>query len=163
MSTSPNNKIGFVLKSLINVLLLVYLIYFISVCNQTYLSSYGTIMSPNFPNHYPDSVTCTYLIKSPLNLPMALTFTAFEVEAGSSGCYDFVRVSTLRSYRVLLLRMSMLLFEILILIQTPTIFLSREWKLSVERWYVKKYRDAVSCLTNKFNPSNSPFLSMPLI
>jgi hypothetical protein len=73
---------------------LVYLIYFISVCNQTYSSSYGTIMSPNFPDQYPDSVTCTYLIKSPLNLPMALTFTAFEVEAGSSGCYDFVRVST---------------------------------------------------------------------
>ena len=163
MSTSQNNKIGFVLKSLINVLLLVYLIYFISVCNQTYLSSYGTIMSPNFPDQYPDSVTCTYLIKSPLNLPMALTFTAFEVEtAGSSGCYDFVRVSTLRSYGVFLLKMSMLLFEILILIQTPTIFLSREWKLSVERWYVKKYRDAVSYLTKKFNPSNSPFLSMPL-
>jgi hypothetical protein len=60
-------------------------------------------MSPNFPDQYPDSVTCTYLIKSPLNLPMALTFTAFEVEtAGSSGCYDFVRVSTLRSYGVLL-------------------------------------------------------------
>jgi hypothetical protein len=64
----------------------------------------------------PDSVTCSYLIKSPLNLPMALTFTAFEVEAGSCACYDFVRVSTLRSYIVLLLRMSMLLFEILILI-----------------------------------------------
>jgi len=91
--------------------LLVYFIYFISVCNQTYSSSYGTIMSPNFPDQYPNSVTCTYLIKSPLNLPMTLTFTAFEVEAGSSGCYDFVRVSTLLSYGVLLLRVSMLFYR----------------------------------------------------
>ena len=84
-------------KNLTEIFFFIYLIPFISDCNGTYYSSYGTIMSPNFPNNYPLNVKCTYTIQSPLLLPVTLIFTSFEVEPGTSvsSCYDFVRVSML--------------------------------------------------------------------
>ncbi|VDI63535.1 Hypothetical predicted protein [Mytilus galloprovincialis] len=62
-------------------------------CDESYIGSYGWIESPNYPNNYPNSVTCNYFIMSRRLLPLTLHFVDFEVEASSSGCnYDHVTI-----------------------------------------------------------------------
>ncbi|CAG2191108.1 CUBN [Mytilus edulis] len=62
-------------------------------CYENYNASNGRIQSPNYPADYPNSITCHYLIQSPLMLPITLSFIDFEVEARSSGsCYDYVEI-----------------------------------------------------------------------
>ncbi|CAL1537018.1 unnamed protein product [Lymnaea stagnalis] len=53
----------------------------------------GTISSPSFPKMYPANKTCEWIIDSPKNHTIVLTFTHFDLEAGQGDCsYDFVKV-----------------------------------------------------------------------
>ncbi|OPL20882.1 tolloid 1 protein, partial [Mytilus galloprovincialis] len=73
-------------------------------CYENYNASNGRIQSPNYPADYSNSMTCHYLIQSPLMLPITLSFIDFEVEARSSGsCYDYVEIydgSSLTDHRL---------------------------------------------------------------
>ena len=70
------------------------------MCNTELRGSSGVIESPNFPNPYPHSRNCTWVIAAPLGNRVNLTFSHFDVESHSpspSGtgvicAYDFVEI-----------------------------------------------------------------------
>ena len=52
----------------------------------------GVIQSPNFPNSYPNGLSCVYIISVPEDYRVTLTFTTLDLEA-SLGCgHDYVEV-----------------------------------------------------------------------
>lgn len=54
----------------------------------------GSFHSPNFPQKYPDSVTCTFIIKAMPHHYILLKFLTFETELSTRNLItDFVRVS----------------------------------------------------------------------
>ena len=70
--------------------------YFIADCqNQMLNSSSGVIESPNFPDSYPNSRNCTWMINAPLGNILSLRFSHFEIEGdivGSACRNDFLEV-----------------------------------------------------------------------
>lgn len=64
-------------------------------CDYRLTQSPGVINSPNYPNKYPGSMTCSWKIQVPEYDHILLTFIIFEVEYGSSPTVcdkDFVEV-----------------------------------------------------------------------
>uniref|UniRef100_A0A158R3Q9 Cubilin n=1 Tax=Syphacia muris TaxID=451379 RepID=A0A158R3Q9_9BILA len=55
------------------------------VCGFTRKSRNGTIMSPQYPNDYPNNVACVWDISVPLGYRIILTFTRFAIQK-SVGC-----------------------------------------------------------------------------
>ncbi len=53
-----------------------------------YTDPTGEIISPHYPNDYPRSADCTYLIRVEEGMAVELTFDQFNTEAG----WDFLRV-----------------------------------------------------------------------
>ncbi|XP_076437271.1 cubilin-like isoform X2 [Babylonia areolata] len=60
-------------------------------CGGVFSTQTGVVMSKNYPNQYPHSSTCTWLITLPVNHPIILNFTDFDIEGGSCR-YDYVDV-----------------------------------------------------------------------
>ncbi|XP_071830945.1 uncharacterized protein [Apostichopus japonicus] len=55
-----------------------------SDCNITISTNGGNITSPNYPDEYGSHVTCWYLVIAPYLTTVTLSFSSFEIEAGSS-------------------------------------------------------------------------------
>ncbi|XP_071830947.1 uncharacterized protein [Apostichopus japonicus] len=55
-----------------------------SACNITISTNGGNITSPNYPDEYGNLVTCWYLVIAPDLKAVTLSFSSFEIEAGSS-------------------------------------------------------------------------------
>ena len=64
------------------------------VCGGLFSESSGTIQSPNYPDYYPHSKQCGYLISQPLGSVIALQFLDFQIETHYRCAYDYVEVST---------------------------------------------------------------------
>ena len=72
----------------------VFAVFCISVCDQRYESTSGSIISsPNYPNNYPNDASCHYLIalRDP-TLRITLNFQQFSLEESSSCAFDSVRI-----------------------------------------------------------------------
>ncbi|XP_072095764.1 scavenger receptor cysteine-rich domain-containing protein DMBT1-like [Mobula birostris] len=54
--------------------------------------AFGSIMSPNYPNLYPNSAECTWYIRTNSSKVIYLRITDLELEAPSSCSFDFVAV-----------------------------------------------------------------------
>ena len=53
-----------------------------------------TVSSPDFPQHYPQNIQCTWRIQAPEGLQVLLSFLEFQLEKQSfeSDCHDYVSV-----------------------------------------------------------------------
>ncbi|TSK22490.1 Chymotrypsin-like elastase family member 2A [Bagarius yarrelli] len=61
---------------------------------QGFTSQQGELVSPNWPNNYPNQIACTWSISSPSAKSLHIIFTHFEVQAVNilGKCVDFVEV-----------------------------------------------------------------------
>ncbi|PVD35988.1 hypothetical protein C0Q70_02958 [Pomacea canaliculata] len=57
-------------------------------CGGVFTASQGTLRSPGYPNGYPPSKHCVYLISQPSSYRISLTFSAFDVENAAESCTD---------------------------------------------------------------------------
>lgn len=53
-------------------------------CSRNFTSSSGVIKSPGFPEKYPNSLECTYIIFAPKMSEIILEFESFELEPDSN-------------------------------------------------------------------------------
>jgi len=53
----------------------------------------GTITSPRYPEQYPNTLDCHYVLKSPERSTITIMFDDFNVEAEEDCEYDFLSVS----------------------------------------------------------------------
>lgn len=67
--------------------------YLSGVCGGSQTARRGTLISPNYPSHYPVNNLCVWVLNT--NNPygkVRLTFATFELEPESSCKYDYVLV-----------------------------------------------------------------------
>jgi len=81
--------------------------YYITACGGVF-NEPGEITSPYWPDSYPHSKTCRYLISAPEDRAIKVTFDTFQIEGnplggeGDNCTYDYLLVSTsptMSSYR----------------------------------------------------------------
>ncbi|CAK8680216.1 unnamed protein product [Clavelina lepadiformis] len=68
----------------------------ISICdvdNSTLTNASGVLASPNFPDHYPNSVLCSTTILAPADHVIAISFLDFQLESHSSCIYDYLDIT----------------------------------------------------------------------
>lgn len=53
-------------------------------CSQNYTAPTGVIKSPGFPEKYPNSLECTYIIFAPKMSEIILEFESFDLEQDSN-------------------------------------------------------------------------------
>ncbi|XP_061441668.1 cubilin [Rhineura floridana] len=63
-----------------------------AVCSHEYTEASGVLTSPNYPNRYPNRMTCIYRIHVGNNKQIALHFTNFSLEAGATCSSDYVEL-----------------------------------------------------------------------
>ena len=63
-----------------------------SGCGGEYIKNDGFITSPNYPENYPASSNCQYLIKTDGFNEIVLTFQDFDLEPHKECRYDYVQV-----------------------------------------------------------------------
>ncbi|PIK42326.1 putative deleted in malignant brain tumors 1 protein [Apostichopus japonicus] len=62
-------------------------------CGSVHTDPTGTIMTPNYPNDYPNSADCdTTIISQDRNAKVTLTFDNFETELSGNCQYDYVLI-----------------------------------------------------------------------
>ncbi|KAF7710120.1 ovochymase-2 [Silurus meridionalis] len=63
-------------------------------CGGEFTSQQGELVSPNWPNNYPNQTVCTWSISSPSAKSLHIIFTHFELQAVNilGKCVDFVEV-----------------------------------------------------------------------
>ncbi|KAM9476723.1 ovochymase-2 isoform 2-T2 [Clarias gariepinus] len=63
-------------------------------CGGEFTSQQGELVSPNWPNNYPNQTVCTWIISSPSAKSLHIVFTHFELQAVNilGKCVDFVEV-----------------------------------------------------------------------
>ncbi|XP_066485218.1 cubilin [Tiliqua scincoides] len=62
-----------------------------TVCSHDYTEASGVLTSPNYPNHYPNRMSCIYRITVGNNKQIALHFTNFSLEGGVCSS-DYVEI-----------------------------------------------------------------------
>lgn len=82
---SSHHKLDIPISSML--LLLVFL-----VCGGTFTKMTGSMRSPHYPEDYPESVTCQWIIKLPVQYKVKLEFSDFLLENSESCRFDFVLV-----------------------------------------------------------------------
>lgn len=65
---------------------------FSSDCDVRLTDNFGVLESPNFPDPYPFSRDCTWVVETTLGNSLNASFSHFELEFHSSCNYDFVEV-----------------------------------------------------------------------
>lgn len=60
-----------------------FLINYHASCHEKLRGFHGVIESPNFPNNYPNRGNCSWIIEAPIGNKLNLTFSHFDLEAGS--------------------------------------------------------------------------------
>lgn len=61
-------------------------------CGGIFTHPTGTFQSPNYPNHYPPSTTCDWIIKVPYGNSIAVSFDKLDIEPTVSCSYDMIQV-----------------------------------------------------------------------
>lgn len=63
-------------------------------CGGDFTGKQGELVSPNWPDNYPNQIACTWSISSPSAKNLHIVFTHFEVQAVNilGNCVDFVEV-----------------------------------------------------------------------
>ncbi|CAN8019271.1 unnamed protein product, partial [Ixodes persulcatus] len=61
-------------------------------CVYNITALHGQISSPNYPNTYPNSASCSWLIKTNLDLGISLLFNDFELEKDNNCISEYVSV-----------------------------------------------------------------------
>ncbi|XP_042148792.1 cubilin-like [Ixodes scapularis] len=61
-------------------------------CVYNITAPYGRISSPNYPNIYPNSASCSWLIKTNTDFVISLVFNDFELEKDNKCISDYVSV-----------------------------------------------------------------------
>lgn len=71
-----------------------FLFEFLLACGGNFFTEYGVIKSPRYPQLYPNSKMCTWIITAPRGRQIELNVTDFDMEAGtSSSCrYDYLEI-----------------------------------------------------------------------
>lgn len=62
----------------------IYLLLTGPECSQNYTAPTGVIKSPGFPEKYPNSLECTYIIFAPKMSEIILEFESFDLEQDSN-------------------------------------------------------------------------------
>ncbi|XP_064190205.1 cubilin [Anguilla rostrata] len=65
---------------------------FLSRCGANFTAPTGTVVSPNYPDHYPHRSNCNYLVEPGAQAVVIIEFRTFQVEAHSTCLYDGVKV-----------------------------------------------------------------------
>ncbi|KAG9276492.1 cubilin [Astyanax mexicanus] len=65
---------------------------FYTRCGANFSASAGRVVSPNYPDLYPASSNCDYLINAGDQTVIFLTFRTFQIEAESTCVYDGVKI-----------------------------------------------------------------------
>ncbi|XP_030624670.1 LOW QUALITY PROTEIN: cubilin [Chanos chanos] len=65
---------------------------FYTRCGANFTAPTGRVVSPNYPDHYPHNANCDYLIDAGDQTVIILTFTTFQIEAGSTCIYDGLNI-----------------------------------------------------------------------
>ncbi|XP_076455418.1 tolloid-like protein 2 [Babylonia areolata] len=67
---------------------------FISVtaCGWSVTSLYGAVLSPNFPNNYPNRQNCVYVIRAPVGYHVTLAFSDFDLEPNGNCTFDYLEI-----------------------------------------------------------------------
>ncbi|CAK8680217.1 unnamed protein product [Clavelina lepadiformis] len=68
----------------------------ISICdvdNSTLTNASGVLASPNFPDHYPNSVLCSTTILAPADHVIAISFLHFQLESESLCDFDYLEIT----------------------------------------------------------------------
>ncbi|CAI5684750.1 unnamed protein product [Oreochromis niloticus] len=63
-------------------------------CNLVLTESQGEITSPCYPQRYPNSYNCRWIMKAPAGFIIQLSFLDFELEEAPGCIYDWVKVNT---------------------------------------------------------------------
>jgi len=73
--------------------------YLAEICSREYQDAHGLILSPNFPNFYPNSVDCVMQVMVPdIQVHLALFFAKFELESSQYCADDFVFIDQKEKY-----------------------------------------------------------------
>lgn len=62
------------------------------VCGGHYLKSTGVIKSPNYPDDYPNSKECVWIIEAQNRYRIILTVDHFDMEDHSSCSFDYLEI-----------------------------------------------------------------------
>ena len=63
-------------------------------CGGDYTSEEGIIISPNYPNAYPQNANCIWTITVPQSEVVTLNFTNMDMETHVNCRFDYVEVQT---------------------------------------------------------------------
>ena len=66
--------------------------FYSGICNVKFSTESGTIMSPNYPQKYPNSVKCEWIIDLSPRYEITLTFHEFMLESQRDCSYDWLTV-----------------------------------------------------------------------
>lgn len=69
-----------------------YLFIDCSVCGGKYFTITGTIRSPNWPQEYSINKDCEWFITVQTGKQVELVINTFELEGGSSTCFDHLEI-----------------------------------------------------------------------
>ena len=70
----------------------IYINYLSGDCYREYYATDGWIVSPGYPDTYPDDVYCTYVIKQPPNSVISVYIDDVTLEYEESCSYDWLEV-----------------------------------------------------------------------
>ncbi|KAK3572019.1 hypothetical protein QTP86_022249 [Hemibagrus guttatus] len=65
---------------------------FFTRCGANFSAPVGRVVSPNYPDHYPSSSNCDYLIDAGDQTVIVITFKTFQLEAHSTCSFDGVKI-----------------------------------------------------------------------
>merc|ERR1719394_498614 len=63
------------------------------IVNTQISADTGVVMSPNFPENYPDNATMMKTIEVPVNKVIQIHFTDFHIENVTSCSYDYLQIT----------------------------------------------------------------------
>lgn len=63
-----------------------------TACGGNFFTTEGFIKSPNYPNNYPSSRDCTWVINVPVIYQIELNISQFSLELSSDCRYDYLEI-----------------------------------------------------------------------
>jgi CUB domain len=106
--------------------------YFAECGLQNYYSEKAMIFSPGYPNSYPTSLSCIYLIHSPPGSLISLSFISFELENSDRCEYDYLKARCFQLLQILVAFFmpytcaSSFLFIVLVDVNCPLIIINKQ-------------------------------------
>ena len=60
----------------------------------------GTVISPNYPNYYPNNIDETYSIEVETGFRIEISFLDFDLESASNCQYDYCKGEIIESVKI---------------------------------------------------------------